>query len=345
MFNVLIDTSVWLDLAQDEKQTPLLAVVEEMVSDEQINLLVPSIVVSEFRKNSSRVAKASAKSLSTHFQLVKDAVRRYEGDPDKKEVVLSLLSDVDHRIPLLGGAAEATLQRINDLFERAAVIEPSDTVKLRAAERALNRTAPCHHENKNSIADAMLIETYFEYVKTGPARQRYAFVTHNKADFSLTNGNQKMPHSDLATGFSRIRSMYFINLAECLGKVDATRLIYLMWEHEWSEEPRGLSELLKAMRVLEQQIWYNRHKIREYHVKVGKIDIVDRATWEKGERNNYSMIVDEIWDGALKAARSTEKEIGKKNLGPWTDFEWGKLNGKLSALRWALGDEWDMLDT
>jgi hypothetical protein len=27
------------------------------------------------------------------------------------------------------------------------------------------------------------------------------------------------------------------------------------------------------------------------------------------------------------------------------DFEWSMINGKLSALRWVTGDEWDMLGT
>lgn len=345
MFNILIDTSVWLDFAQDDKQTPLLSVVEEMVKDGQINLLVPSIIVSEFRKNSPRVAKSSAKSLSTHFQLVRDAVRRYEGDPDKKEAVLSLLADVDHRIPLLGGAAEGTLGRINALLDKAAVIEPSDSAKVKAAERALRRKAPCHHENKNSIADAILIETYFECVKQGAARQRFAFVTHNKHDFSLVNGNQKMPHVDLAGSFSRIKSMYFINLTECLRRIDPMRVTHFMWEQEWTQEPRGLSELLAAMRILERKIWYNRHKYLEHQIEVGEVTVVDRDTWEKNGRNNNVMIIDEVWKGARKSARQAEKDLGVENVGPWDDFEWGMLNGKLSALRWALGEEWDELYT
>src|SRR5258706_7487069 len=53
----------------------------------------------------------------------------------------------------------------------------------------------------------------------------------------------------------------------------------------------------------------------------------------------------DIWKGALKAAAKVERRLGLENLGPWDDFEWGMLNGKLSALRWVLGDEWDMLDT
>ena len=53
----------------------------------------------------------------------------------------------------------------------------------------------------------------------------------------------------------------------------------------------------------------------------------------------------DIVKGALFAARRVEKKYGRKNLGPYADFEWGMINGKLSALRWILGDEWDMLDT
>ena len=53
----------------------------------------------------------------------------------------------------------------------------------------------------------------------------------------------------------------------------------------------------------------------------------------------------EIWKGALQSAQRVIEKYGEENLGPYSDFEWGMLNGKLSALRWVLGDEWDMLDT
>jgi hypothetical protein len=53
----------------------------------------------------------------------------------------------------------------------------------------------------------------------------------------------------------------------------------------------------------------------------------------------------EIWEGALRSGKKMEEKYGKNNLGPWTDFEWGMLNGKLSAIRWSMGLDWDDLST
>lgn len=346
MFNILIDTSVWLDLAADPKQTPLLDALTSLVTDGRINLLVPRIVVTEFQKNRSRVAKSSAKSLASHFDQVKDAVRRAENDSKQKEKVLGYLSDLNLRIPVLGGPAEGTLARIEEIFKGAAIIETGSDAKLKAADRALNRKAPFHNEGKNSMADAVLIETYFECVRSmGGHGQRFAFVTHNKQDFSLVHGNQKLPHADLAGSFSKIKSMYFINLAECLRRVDPVAVSYAMLEQEWIDDPRGLTEMLEAMDRLTTQVWYNRHKNLAWKIAKGKHKIVSREEWDVGRLNGQNHTIEDIWKGALKSAKKAERQLGEGNYGPWSDFEWGMINGKLSALRWVLGEEWDQLDT
>lgn len=345
MFNVLIDTSVWLDLAENQRQTPLIDVVAELVNVNQIALLVPELVLNEFKANRTRVAARSARSLSTHFNLVKESVRNAP-ESVQKEQVLTYLSDLDHRIPIIGAAANSALDQIEHMLNEGIILKTSDAAKLKAADRALHRKAPFHHEGKNGMADAMIIETYFDAVRSGKARERFAFVTHNKSDFSLVGGNQKLPHLDLAGGFSKIKSMYFITLADCIRRVDD---VYLDPEFTkalgYEFEPRSLSEIVDAMEVLTEQVWYNRHKNLAWKIKQKKIKVVTQDEWIKAGSNNNTHIVDSVWNGAKLAAASTLKRLGKAKCGPHDDFEWGMINGKLSSLRWMLGDEWDMLDT
>ncbi len=94
------------------------------------------------------------------------------------------------------------------------------------------------------------------------------------------------------------------------------------------DEVRTLEEVLEAENMFFDKIWFDRHLSLEYRIEQGMEDVNP-----------------EIWQGAMESARKVIEKYGEENLGPYSDFEWGMLNGKLSALRWVLGDEWDMLDT
>lgn len=342
MFKILIDTCVWLDLAKDYQQQAILSALENLIQQEEIELILPRTVVEEFERNKARLIEESGRSLSSTFKRVKEAVDKF-ADPRQKTKMLSQLNEIDHRIPTLGDTATGTIKRIEKLFVQTPVLEISDAVKLRAAQRAIDNRAPFHRQ-RNSINDALLIEMYAEAVAKPSPRIRFVFITHNTKDFSHPNANTKLPHPDLAAYFSRTKSLYFTTLGEALRRVQPEHFADLMIEHQWIEEPRRLTEILNAIDELTTKVWYNRHQIYRQKIQQGKIKVVEKETFPVKDHLRRPIQRD-VWEGALKSAAKVERKYGLENLGPWDDFEWGMLNGKLSALRWTLGDDWDMLDT
>ena len=245
MFKFLVDTCVWLDIAKDHQQQPLLDVIEELIRQEQLSLIVPRIVVEEFNRNKSRVAEESGRSLSAVFKRVKDAVTQF-GAEDTKETLLEELNNIDHRIPLLGEAAVDSIGRITALLQAAPQYDISADLMIRAAQRALDRRAP-FHRGRNSMNDAVLIETYSDCVADKASKGiRFAFITHNTKDFSEQTGNNKNPHPDLADYFSKVKSLYFTSLAEAARRVEPNLVSDLMLQAEWIEQPRWLNEILSA---------------------------------------------------------------------------------------------------
>jgi hypothetical protein len=100
-------------------------------------------------------------------------------------------------------------------------------------------------------------------------------------------------------------------------------------EDESYFEMRSPEEIFRAAHELDEKVWYYR-----------KLNLLVRV-----ERGEEPIPPDDIANRMFAEMRRMEQQYGKENLGPFDDWEWGYLNGKLSAIRWVLGLQWDDLDT
>ncbi|TCN29242.1 hypothetical protein EV644_13940 [Kribbella orskensis] len=218
------------------------------------------------------------------------------------------------------------------MLTKGEQIEPTDDERSRVVQGGLDKAAP-FHRSRNSVADALLIELYASASgRADLSTDPHGFVTSNSDDFSTPQGDKREPHPDLANIFGA-GSSYGLGvdglrqvLAENLGE----ELEELFADTDFVEEPRRLNEIQEAENELFDRIWYQR-----------SINHLSRL-----EDTGDQQAMDNLLAVAGPPMQRVEGRYGgPAELGPYDDFEWGMLNGKLSALRWVLGSEWDFLDT
>lgn len=326
MLRLLIDTSTWLDLATRRDGQKWIVPLRVFMYQGKLELLVPPIVIEEFDRNRPRLEAAVTTSVLERLRQLRKELREFADE--QNEYVW--LEETAQHIPLVNAIAPQNFREIRELLDRGNVLPPSELEHARVVQRGLDKKAP-FTSDKNSVADALLIELYATQISKAGADDLYCFVTSNHRDFSLPNGDRRRPHPDLNSFFSGGQSRYIYQLdgldsllTDCFGDefVEEREEVEFLIE---SEEPRTLTEIVAAEKEFFNRVWYARS--------------VARPDGEDGA------LPDDIRKGMIAARARIESEYGKDQLWPTDSFQYGMLEGKLSALRWVLGSEWDFLDT
>lgn len=341
---IVLDTCVWLNLAGDYRHLPLLHKMAAMVGEGEIEFIIPDIVLEEFKRNRDRVMKASKTSQKELFKRVRATVKQF-GTGDT-ESILAGIFDVEQKLHMHSDAVDETLAKVEHTMAAGVHVVPSVIARARAATRGLDMAAP-FNRNRNASADAVILETYNDLIdqKIG-SDDRYAFITNNTTDFTDHNVDRRKPHRDIALYFDGLDSVFATDIGEYFNSLMIDLDPHGQFDDYYiAEDPRVASEINEAIDMLYDQVWYTRHVYYMEEVNSGDVEVVDEMPKEKP----YDQT--KVTKANLATFRAAGERVREKYkdqpgaLGPFEDFEWGMINGKLSALRWVMGDEWDFLDT
>ncbi len=331
VLNLLVDTSTWFDLCKRRDGQRWIVALRVLVHQRDVELLVPQLVIEEFERNRQRIESTMTTGVAQRFKLVKQDLHDYGGA--NIEHVAKMIDDLARDVPLIGAMTTRNFDEVLELLRNGLRVEPTDAEYRAVVDRGVGKRAPLHR-SRNGVADALLVEIYATAVRESDLTcNPYAFITSNSDDFSAQGEDKRNPHLDIATIFTSEGSTYALGvdgLNDVLLTHFGAEIEELFVETDFVEEPRRLWEITDAEKALFDRLWYHRSLQHEYRL---------REAGDEAELDRLQAIA----GPARQRIEETYTRPGE--LGPYTEFELGVLNGKLSALRWVLGSEWGFLDT
>ena len=148
MLSVLIDTSVWLDLAKRRDGQQTIVPMRLLMHWNRLELLVPSLILEEFERNRPRAEAAATTSVRERFRLLRKDVQEYGGD-----ATLQWLDEMTHQVPYVSARSLQNFSEIADLLRSGHRLEPGPEEHRAVVERSLGKKAPFHlHENSEDYS-------------------------------------------------------------------------------------------------------------------------------------------------------------------------------------------------
>jgi PIN domain len=174
VLGLLIDTSAWVDLATRRHGQKWIVPLRVLKFQGKLDLLVPSLIIEEFDRNRPQSESAVTTSVLDRLRWLRRELREYVGD--KHEHVW--LAEIAQHILMVNATAPQNFREIDELLRGWTILEPAESEYWRAVQRGLNKQAP-FTSDKNSVADALLIEIYTSQLSGVSSPDVYASVASN----------------------------------------------------------------------------------------------------------------------------------------------------------------------
>ncbi|MDP1763951.1 MAG: PIN domain-containing protein [Sediminibacterium sp.] len=189
----LIDTNIWVNELAGTEDDSLIKWLEYLVRNDRIRLLVPGMLMKEWKKQSAIKLKIS----QDKFNETGKVARQSEG-------VVSSLDDFMDRM-------RTKEKRITAMLEKRGTIVESEEVGKETIRRFSSEIAPFHNNTKSN-ADSLIYFSSVEYIQNNTL-PGFVLLTLNSNDFGAPDSPKLNLHPDLIVEGLDIQ--YFNNLEGC----------------------------------------------------------------------------------------------------------------------------------
>lgn len=216
MTYLFCDTCVFLNLATDIKLYDVIQKLIELADKGQIKVVMSDVVKAELSTHKETIVEKRIKAYSGHLKNIKNL---YELFSDETEQILKTeIQRVQQDLPHMEKVLNKSLDEVVKLANKSTQISFSDKHKSNVIQKGIDKKFP-FHRNKNSIKDALIAETFIEFVGNLPEDcDRVYFITDNTEDFSDIS-NKTLPHPDWANIFSD-KVLYSTNIATVINEIE-----------------------------------------------------------------------------------------------------------------------------
>ena len=197
MIYLTFDTNIWVYSLDDSWTVENeLDYLESWIEDGEVKLLLPQVVLDEWKKRKSEHASARKKKLREFFSMAEEILPSAFFSDYKTPEVQEQIIDIQ-------------LNRIENLLDKTETIPFYPEIQQKIIDWGMLKKAPLH--KKSSIADAIIVYSLIQFADKHQGNQ-FFFVSNNTDDFYEKKNGKSEIHTDLKPDFEKLNITSFKTL-------------------------------------------------------------------------------------------------------------------------------------